>query len=1202
MAEDLKSLIVDRGLIKAALTRFKTFARNSASITPVNQLKKRLETNIGLYDKFDRLQMQIEKLVAGTDTEEVHATEREEFETAYFEVVDEVETYIAQFTPNQNRISTASPTSTQAIDNIVRLPTLQLPSFDGNYSEWLKFKDTFTSVIHENNSLTDIQRFHYLNTSLKGVAARVIQELGVSEKNYKQAWELLKLRYEDSTTLKRHHVNSLFDLKSVQKQSEITLREFIDDATNHRLALRSLGEPVETWDTILVTLLSRKLDQMSIREWEKRIVSQKTMPTFNQFSAFIEERSRYLANIAVNTPAIAPRVDQRPRTNNSPRYQVASHVVNSTECPVCKANHAIYQCNEFRNSDHSQKTKIVQEARLCFNCLSSGHLVKACTWSHCRQCGRKHHSLLHNPEIIPLRESDAITAESEIVANVTNVIGHTVLPTAIVYIRDEKGQPQKCRVLLDSGSQANFITTEFCQRLGIKPTAIKSTVTGLGRAVKSIQGRASVTIHSRYGNFQHTVQCLSIEAITSNMPNFHVHRKKIEILNHVQLADPQFHVQGTIDMLVGAGIFWELLCVGQHRIHPNLLLQKTQLGWVLGGTFTCAGKETETDNRCHLVTFNNLNDIEEATVEETKVVDDWGHVVSEDNPADLLSRGTNPGALAEKTIWWVGPTWLQENSNLWPKLSEKPIDIPDERKVKPVILIATTTEDRIISRFSTYTRLLRSVAYCLRFVRITRNRINKLKVDTSGSLTGSLKTIEIHIARTRLERLTQGEAFSTEIKLLEAQQAPLKSSALRSLNIFLDNSGLLRVGGRLSNAPIDYDQKHLIILPSKHPFTDLIINHEHHRLMHAECQAVIASLQTRYWLVSAKNNVKRIIRKCIRCFRANPPSQVYQMGQLPASRVTLAQPFSTCGVDYAGSFLTKARTRSKVAVKSYLCIFVCFVTKAVHLELVTDRSTDAFINCFQRFIARRGRCRCIFSDHGTDFIGTRNKLAELNVLIKCKTHDEKIANALNQEAIKWRLIPPHAPHLGGLWEGAVKSAKHHLTRVIGEQRLTFEELYTLLTQIESCLNSRPLSPLSTDPTDLNPLTPGHFLIGTALTTLPSHDLRDLKVTRLNRYQLIQQMVQHFWQRWQREYTHHLQQRHKWQSPTISKIAVNSLVIIKEDNLAPLQWSMGRIIQVHPGSDGMIRVATIKTSTGTIKRPVTKLCILPLEELEVSHEM
>lgn len=159
--------------------------------------------------------------------------------------------------------------------------------------------------------------------------------------------------------------------------------------------------------------------------------------------------------------------------------------------------------------------------------------------------------------------------------------------------------------------------------------------------------------------------------------------------------------------------------------------------------------------------------------------------------------------------------------------------------------------------------------------------------------------------------------------------------------------------------------------------------------------------------------------------------------------------------------------------------------------------------------------------------------------------------------------------------------------------MTFEELYTLLTQVESCLNSRPLSPLSSDPTDYSPLTPGHFLIGTALNALPTSDLRDVQTNRLNRYQLIQQMLQHFWQRWQNECIHQMQQRYKWQRGSTSRLAKDALVLIKEDNLPPLQWSLGRIIQLHPGTDGIVRVATVRTSTGTVKRPATKLCLLPM---------
>ncbi|XP_076384079.1 uncharacterized protein LOC143261737, partial [Megalopta genalis] len=1268
----------------------------------------------------------------GTDAEAAFAIEREELETAYFDLIDQVEIFIARATPEQSRVTTNSPISAQTTDTAinVRLPTLQLPSFDGNYSDSLKFKDTFTSVIHGNNSLTDIQRFHYLNTALKGVAARVIQALGVSGTNYRHAWELLKSRYEDSTRIKRHHVNSLLDLKSIQRESDITLREFLDEATNHRIALMSLGESVETWDTMLVPLLSRKLGQVSMREWEKRIISQSEMPTFGPLSAFIEERSKYLSNIAVSVQVAAPRVDQRPRgTNNTPRYNyIASHVVNSAGCPVCKANHAIYNCEKFKNGDLNKKTKIVQEARLCFNCLSSGHRVRACTRSHCKQCGRKHHSLLHNSEFKRVEEGYAVTGESDsreppvLTANVANTIGHAVLSTAIVYVKDKGGQ--------------------------------------------------------------------SIETITSDMPNFQINREKIEIPSHIELADPEFYLQRPIDMLIGAGLFWTLLYVGQHKSTSNLLLQKTQLSWVLGGTSTWADKKLSQDNKCCLATLNDLQsqlerfwDVEELTPSDTRVIDECeahfretmrrdtdgryivripfksnanelgtsraqaerrlyslerrlarypekgqqytefmseyetlGHmsrivegtheqsayylphhavfkegstttklrvvfdgsaisssdlalhdiqlvgptvqsdlisilipfrynkyVLSTDiakmyrqilvHPADwkyqrllwraqshlpvqeyelntvtygtasapflatrtlheigltcahtfptsskvlindfyvddlltgaqteqeietlkreltqilsqagidlrkwvsncptvtatdsternreiavdkdpktlsllwsppidnlmfrvespqnqrvtkrtinseiaqifdplgLISpiviiaklilqqlwqtqigwdqsipqnlhsqwlqyrqdvskvgamnisrcaiseclddielhgfsnasekaygacvylrsrdlsgswvtrllcaksrvaplttislprlelcgalllanvvnkirrslspwlrsspnrwktfvanrvsqiqgtRGTKPGTFQNTTIWWDGPIWLRQSSSLWPSALDNPIDVSEEKERKPAMLTRSTAESSIVRRFSTYTRLLRSIAYCLRFAKIMRNRVKKLEGDASGSLiTGPLTTIEINTARTRLELLAQRGAFSTEIRLVQTQQALPNSSALRSLNVFLDNGGLLRVGGELSNAPIDYDQKRPIILPSKHPLTDLIIKCEHHRLMHAGCQAVLTSLQTR--------------------------------------------------------------------------------------------------------------------------------------------------------------------------------------------------------------------------------------------TLPSHDLRDIKVTRLNRYQLIQQMVQHFWQRWQRECIQ-LQQRHKWQHSTTSKLAVDSLVIIKEDNLPPL---------------------------------------------------
>jgi len=183
--------------------------------------------------------------------------------------------------------------------------------------------------------------------------------------------------------------------------------------------------------------------------------------------------------------------------------------------------------------------------------------------------------------------------------------------------------------------------------------------------------------------------------------------------------------------------------------------------------------------------------------------------------------------------------------------------------------------------------------------------------------------------------------------------------------------------------------------------------------------------------------------------------------------------------------------------------------------------------------------------------------------------------------------------MGGLWESAVKACKNHLTKVIGSTCLSFEELTTVTTQVEAILNSRPLTPLSTDPSDLNALTPGHFLIGRPLVSVSEMDLTDVNVNRLNRYQLLEQIRQNLWKRWSVEYLTQLQQRNKWKEvrDTIRK---GTMVVLRDQNTPPMNWRLGRIIDVHHGKDGLIRVVDVKTSTGTYQRPLTKICILPVE--------
>lgn len=320
------------------------------------------------------------------------------------------------------------------------------------------------------------------------------------------------------------------------------------------------------------------------------------------------------------------------------------------------------------------------------------------------------------------------------------------------------------------------------------------------------------------------------------------------------------------------------------------------------------------------------------------------------------------------------------------------------------------------------------------------------------------------------------------------------------------------------------------------------------------------------------------------------------MSDLLESRTTApTKVFERCGIDYAGPLYYKEGTRKAFKhIKCYLAIFVCFVTKAIHIELASDLTSEGFLNVFKRFISRRGYPCDIYSDNGLNFVGAERELNELAILLNNQKLKQQVIEYSSEKGIRWHFITPRAPHHGGLWEAAVKSAKRHLYRITKDSHLRYEELQTLLIQIEAILNSRPLTPMSSDPADLTPLTAGHFLIGGPLTAYPEPSLEKLLSNRLSSWQRVEQLRQHFWQRWFQEYLHHCQQRNKWQSTDCS-IHKGQMVILKEDGTLPLSWPIGRIVEVFPGKDNIIRTVTVRTRKGTYKRLITRLCLLPIED-------
>lgn len=569
----------------------------------------------------------------------------------------------------------------------------------------------------------------------------------------------------------------------------------------------------------------------------------------------------------------------------------------------------------------------------------------------------------------------------------------------------------------------------------------------------------------------------------------------------------------------------------------------------------------------------------------------WNHVASLDNPADCASRGVTPTELQDAKLWWYGPDWLRSQPLMIPKST---------RKIKPnqpdvVIALAatnqastmtpkTTTEFMadVMQKANSITKTVRILSFILRAA-------NNFRLNSTKKL-GPLTALELDDALQLMIQHSQHTNFLTEINQLTNNQTINKNSKICFLNPFLDSHGILRVGGRLDNANIGHDIKHPIILAGSDRLSEMIVRNAHYTHLHANTTLLMSIIQQKYHITRCKNLARRIIHQCLQCLRHKHETQHQLMGQLPRSRVNLIRPFLETSVDYAGPYLLRTfHRRSPHRIKGYLVVFTCMATKAIHLELASDMSTETFLAALQRFQNRRGVCTDIFSDNGSNFVGAANEKKYFQEVMMSQTNQSNIIRWAATNSTKWHFVPPASPHFNGLCEAAVKSVKYHLKRVIGNQILSYEELQTILTQIEALLNSRPLCTIQED--TIEALTPSHFLIGQPLTLTPEPDLSHLKISTLSRWQMTTNLFQHFCKRWREEYLTQLNALSKW-NQSRKNVEIGDLVILKDDNTPPGQWPLGLITETHPGKDQLVRVVTVKTAHGYYKRPITKICVVP----------
>ena len=314
------------------------------------------------------------------------------------------------------------------------------------------------------------------------------------------------------------------------------------------------------------------------------------------------------------------------------------------------------------------------------------------------------------------------------------------------------------------------------------------------------------------------------------------------------------------------------------------------------------------------------------------------------------------------------------------------------------------------------------------------------------------------------------------------------------------------------------------------------------------------------------------------------------MGEIPEERLSISEkPFSSTGIDYFGPFLVKyaKHTRRNSALnKRYGVIYTCLTTRAIHLELAGDLSTDSFILSLRRFIARRGHVKVIRTDNGSNFIGAAAEIKE-----KLKQIDHKnISNFLSMKDIEWRFNPPHSPWMGGSWESLIKSVKRSLAAITKGRTLTEDVLGTLLCEIESILNNRPLTHISDDIADFDALTPNHILLGTTNSNVEPTQFDDIEINYRKQWKTVQAYTSMFWKRWLSEYLPTLSPRKKW-TRKHENLAIGDLVIVANKNSPKSHWPLARIVAIYPGKDGIVRTIKIKTPSGEFIRSTQSVFLL-----------
>ena len=583
--------------------------------------------------------------------------------------------------------------------------------------------------------------------------------------------------------------------------------------------------------------------------------------------------------------------------------------------------------------------------------------------------------------------------------------------------------------------------------------------------------------------------------------------------------------------------------------------------------------------------------------------DQWFYCPGPQNPADLPSRGKFSN-LAANRLWWEGPEFLKGNPENWPKspsgselesesaMKEK---LKNDPKITHSMLVSDISSqpriDKILdlSRFSTKGKLLRTIAWVMRFVSNLKSAREKSQLNKEEQVSVS----EANNAENCLIRSIQSEAFSSEIAYLDSKSTTKPPLRVSQFNLFLDENRVLRCKTRVSNASLSESSKTPILLPPRNRYSELIVLECHNKVFHNGTRETLNLVRQKYWILRGREKVKSIVRYCVLCKKIEGlPYQSVFCPDLPDFRVDDAPPFTHVGIDFAGPLTVS----NKENAKCYVCLFTCASTRAVHLELTETLDVEAFIRAFRRFSARGGLPATVISDNAKTFKSASKEVRRL-------LRSPRLRNHFSLQGVRWKFIVELSPWNGGMWERLIRSTKRCLIKNIGRSLLNYAELGTILVEIERVINSRPLTYVFDDQEGITyPLTPSQLVNGRNLSMMPNeshHEVVSTHESLSKRARYHQRVLSQFTKRWRNEYLLSLLEAYRPRNGSKEPpINTGDIVILRNDFTKRCFWKLCKVVELLKGRDGSVRAARVQVASSDGNKKVLNRALKFLIPLEI----